>query len=121
MSVKSILKAIPASTIDSATISGTYEIFGNSQAGIPLPCMILKISNGGTTDVYVSFDGTTDHDYVIKGTTLEINAQANSLNPGRMAEFPKGTKVYVKGTAGTGNIVLSGYYQPQGVIGAFLA
>jgi hypothetical protein len=64
--------------------------------------------------VTVSYDGTNDNEIVLANSVLEITTNSLGVPAGRVALFPIGQKVYVKGNAGTGTIYLSGYYQPIG-------
>ena len=102
--------AIPMSTKASAgVISGFTAI---NAAGLPQACFLLKVVNNSSMDVTVSYDGSTAQDYVPHGQSLIVNGQTNSQPSSWMANFAKGTVVYVSGTAGTGNIYLVGYYIP---------
>ena len=112
MANKSTVKAIPLTTIASSTLTGTYQAI--NALGLGFPCFVLRLNSTSTTAVTVSYDGTTDHEFLLNGATLQIMTQTNS-NVSTNAMFSASTKVYVKGTAGTGNIYLSGYYLPQGV------
>ena len=66
-------------------------------------------------DVTISYDGTNDADYIFSATANNIPA-IYSIQPNtNVALWPQGQQIYVKGTAGTGSLFVSGYYQPQGV------
>jgi uncharacterized protein (UPF0303 family) len=110
MSLKNSIKAVPLKNIDSSTVGATYKAINST--GLPNGCFLIKITNNSTQDVTVSYDGTTDHEYVIKATSVQISGESNNE---QYVAFPGSMVVYVKGTAGTGNIYLSGYYQPQGL------
>lgn len=96
--------------IASSGVSGTYAAINST--GLPFACEQIFINNASTKDVTVSLDGTNDHFYVVSATLLAIQNQANALPDSRSAMFSKGTVFWVKGTGGTGNIYLSGLYQP---------
>jgi bifunctional ADP-heptose synthase (sugar kinase/adenylyltransferase) len=66
--------------------------------------------NASTANVTISYDGTTDHEVVLAGSTLQVNAQNNSQPASYVANFSKGLVVWAKGTAGVGEIYLSGYF-----------
>lgn len=103
------IKAIPLSSVNSASVTGTYAAIDT--AGLDFACFLVKIINGSGEDITVSYDGTIDHDYVVANTMLEV--QGNSSQPNSsVSTFPKGTRVYIKGTASTGFIRLIGYYNP---------
>lgn len=111
MAVKNIVLPITLTSIDSATVTGSYQAINSS--GLPKACFLLRITNASNKDVTVSFDGSTDQEYVVAGTSLPLNFQTNAQPNTNIANMAQGTKVYVKGAAGTGSIFLSGYYQPQ--------
>ena len=73
-----------------------------------------RIINNSTDDVTVSYDGTNDHEYVPKATVVQLSFEANAQPNNFVSVLQIGTRVYVKGTAGTGNIYLSGYFNPSG-------
>jgi hypothetical protein len=108
-----IVKPIPLTSIDSATgVSGTYAAINPN--GLPNGCIMIRITNNSTKDVTVSFDGTNDHEYIPTLTSVLLQFQTNAQPNASTALLPLGTKVYVKGTAGTGLIYLAGWYQPNG-------
>jgi hypothetical protein len=111
MAVKSSVQAVPLTSLSSAFLTAAYDSINS--AGLPQSCFLLKIVSTSTTGVTISYDGVTDHDYLPAGLTMEVNAQTNSQPNNWIANFQKGTVVWVKGTAGTGNIYVVGYFQPQ--------
>lgn len=108
---KNIVKPIVMTDIESTDVSAAYAAV--NATGLPFPCVYLLINNDSTEDVTVSMDGVNPHFYVPTMTQLPINAQTNSQPNGYAAIWPVGTVVWVKGTAGTGFIYLSGLYQPS--------
>jgi hypothetical protein len=112
MAVKNIVLPIPLSSINSSAFSGAYQLLSGA-AGITHACIILHIVNNSTMDVTVSYDGVNDHDYIPTKTARDIQFQANALPQTSNCSLAQGTKIYVKGTAGTGLVFLSGFYQPQ--------
>jgi|SRR5580700_886513 hypothetical protein len=116
MSVKNIVSAIPISTIDSATLDGSFVSF----TPLPHACFLIRITNGSTSPLTISFDGgETEHDFLPPITdgysVLEIQAQTNSQPNNLIANFPMGMVIAVLGEAGTGDVTLAGYYQPKGI------
>lgn len=105
---------IALSSIDSATFTGSYQLL-SATAGIPSPVFYLKIVNNSNIGVTVSYDGTTDHDFVRAGSDAPLNIQSNNSPNNHSAILKQYTKVYVKAAAGAGLVYLSGWYQPQGV------
>lgn len=109
MAVKRTIKAIPAGSFDSASLSGTFALVGN----IPERLVILRIINLSNVGVGVSYDGTNLNDVVPAGAARELNFITSSLPSNEAAALAKGTPIYVNGTAGTGFIYVTGYYQAQ--------
>lgn len=112
MPVKNTVKAVTATSIDSATLTGSFQAI--NPLGLEQPCFYIRINNASNVDVEISYDGSTLNDVVLLNDKLDLKVQQNAQGPGNVANFPRGTKVYVRGTAGIGTIYLSGYYQPQG-------
>lgn len=108
MSVKNAVNALEMTSIDSASMTGSYQAINAS--GLEKACFYLKIINDSNQDVSVSYDGSTDNDYVLSGTREPLPAQNYAQPNNWVSLFAKGTVVYVKGTAGTGNVYLVGYY-----------
>lgn len=102
------LKAIPLTSFNTTGLSATYQAINSS--GLSDACVILRITNDSNQDITVSYDGSTDNEYVRTGESLVLNAQSNSLPNSFVANFAQGTIVYVKGSSGTGSVYLSGYY-----------
>ena len=102
------VKAIALEMVASADLSGTYQPF--SATGLPQACFLLRIINGSTAPITISYDGTTDNDFIQGSSTFEIAAQTNAQPSNWVALFAKGQLVYVKGTMGDGDVYLTGYY-----------
>jgi hypothetical protein len=88
-------------SIASSAISGTYALVGTA---FTYPARIVKILNNTTEDITVSIDGTNNYDYIPAGGYTLYDAGTNRGNSASEANFPQGTAIYVKGTAGTGNV-----------------
>lgn len=113
MASKNSIKAIPMTAVASTAFTGSYQLL-SAAGGIPNACFLLKIVNNSDQDVSVSYDGTTDNDFVPKGAMAQLPFQNNSQPNNFIANIPQGTKVYIKGTAGmAGSVYLVGYYSPQ--------
>lgn len=110
MAFKNIIQAVTLTSIDSSTLNGSYQVI--NATGLPQGCVFVYITNASNKDVTVSYDGINDNEYVRASETKNLLFQMNALPNAHVATFAKGTKIYVKGTAGTGNIYVSGYYQP---------
>lgn len=109
MSVNNSVKAITLQSFDSAGLAASFKAINSS--GLTEACFMIRIINDCDEDVTISFDGTTSNDYLRTGETLDLAPQPY----GKFAYFKQGTVVYVKGSAGTGLIYLSGYYQSVGL------
>lgn len=91
-------------SIDSATLSGSYQAVGS-----PLvhQSYIFKMVNNSTSLVTVSIDGATDVDVVPAGAFfLYDESEGNQAQPA----LPAGTQIFVKGSAGTGLIYVVTQY-----------
>lgn len=72
-------------------VGASYAVFGDPLAH---PISILRITSTLDSDVYISFDGVTDHVYV---ATLESFVYDLSSNKsGYTLVIPKGTQMYLK-------------------------
>jgi hypothetical protein len=112
MSVKNTVKAEILTSIDASTLSPTYQPININ--GLQNPCFMLRIINNSDKDVTISYDGIDDHEFVSTLSTATLLFQTNSQPGNHVALMPRGITVYAKGTAGSGFIYLSAYYQPQG-------
>ena len=105
--VKNYLLSIPMMTIDSATLTGAFDLIGV----LPEPCSILRIVNGSKVPIIISYDGVNAHDFVFAdGGNIDLNIQANSSIQNKKSMFRKGTSIYAKGAASIGLIYVAGYY-----------
>lgn len=105
----SSVKPLKLATFSSASLSGTYQVINTN--GFAKPPFYIRINNGGSTAITISFNGVDDHEYLQTLQAWELSSQQNAAPNNWVCKWPVGTKVYVKGTAGTGTISLSGYYQ----------
>ena len=105
-------QCIPRAVFNTATLTGSYQALNGT--GFSSEIKVLKIYNGGTTGVDVSYDGITDHDYFPAGSTqildLQTNHYCNSAYSSGQKVGQKGQIIYGKGTAGAGNLYIIGYY-----------
>ncbi len=102
------VKALALNSILSSAVTALYvPINGSGFANAPFFIRIINASNMAIT---ISYDGVTDNEYIPANSVFELPSQANAQPGAQVALFPKNTIVYIKGTAGTGNIYLSGYY-----------
>ena len=83
--------------------------------GSPLsnPITVLHIRSTLNQDVYLSFDGSTDHVYVGAGDLVFYDIGTNKYGGGKLL-LPKGTQIYQKrgpgGASGSGNLFVMTLY-----------
>lgn len=111
MAYKNTVLPIALSSINSATFTGSYQLL-SAAAGLPNACVMLHIVNNSDVSITISYNGTTDHDFLLPTSDRELAFQSNANPQAFAASLAQGTKVYVKGSAGTGLVYLSGWYQP---------
>jgi hypothetical protein len=106
--------AVPASFFNAADISEINYLPLNLDP-LQEPCFLMRIINASTEDIWISYDGVTEHDYIPAGHTTTINYQTNALPNAYVAQEPKGLTVYVKDVIAPfkplGSIVLAAYTQ----------
>lgn len=93
-------------SIDSATLTGSYQAVGSVLAN---PSYICKMVNNSTVLVTISIDGSTDVD-VAPANSFWLYDESKVGISGAFPALPKGTQIYVKGSAGTGSIYLVTQY-----------
>ncbi len=102
------VKAFALSSLASASVTGTYAPL-NGTGFIQAP-FFVRIVNASSMAITISYNGVIDNEFVPSGGVFELPSQTNSQPNAQVALLPKGTVVYIKGTAGTGTVYLSGYY-----------
>jgi len=111
MAVKNYMKAVPLTSVNSATFTGAFVALNG---GLQAPCVILRIINSSNREIDISYDGgATAHDHLFPGERLQLDFQANAVPNTSSAAMAKGTVIYVRGAAGAGLVYLAGYYQPD--------
>lgn len=108
--IKDKILPIELTIVDSSTLTGTYVL----QKTITEPLAIFKVVNNSDELVQISWNGNTDHDAVREGDSFILNCAANDEGNEHRSLIAQGTTIFMKGTAGTGNIYLIGYYHPTG-------
>lgn len=93
-------------SLDSATLTGSYQALGT-----PLihPSYKCKIVNNSTVLITISNDGINDKD-VVPGASFVLYDEGTVGQSGAFPAIPAGTQISVKGTAGTGVIYLVSQY-----------
>ncbi len=89
-------------SIDSATLTGSYQALGTPLVN---PAYKVKMVNNSTSLVTISNDGVNDYD-VAPGNSYWLYDETQGSVPPAGQSLPAGTQIYVKGTAGTGLIYL---------------
>lgn len=113
--IQNTVKTIPLTVFDMSTLTASFQAINGN--GFEFPLFFIRFENASTADVTISYDGVTPHEFLagtaasIPRQILEINFLTSFPSQGYIA-FAKDTKVFVRGTAGTGNLYLSGYYLP---------
>lgn len=107
----SYFSCIPLAVFNTATLTGTFQAMNGT--GFPDTIKMLKIYNGGTNGVTISYDGVNAHDFFPPNSTFTFDAQANhadnSTDASGILNGRIGQIIYGMGTAGTGNFYISGY------------
>lgn len=106
------MQAITMAVFDTATLTGTYATLNGT--GFSDDIKILKIYNGSTVGVTVSYNGgTNDQDFYPAGSTqildLQTNHADNSAYGAGTLYGRKGQIIMGKGSAGSGNLYIIGY------------
>lgn len=93
-------------SIASSAVSATYAAVGS-----PLlhPIRVIRFTNASTEDVTISWDGVTNHEYLVSGTSLLIEVSTNR-EAAQVFDISQNTQFYVKGTTGTGTVYISAYF-----------
>lgn len=90
-------------SFDTATLTGSFQAFGNP---IPQAAIIVQIINGSTVPVTFATTDLTNGNFMLpsnSGVVYDICANASNTE-GRY--IPAGTQFYVNGSAGTGSLYL---------------
>ena len=104
-----VITPIEMQTLDSSGIAiDTWTAF--NVAGIEGALSHIRITNDSSTDIVISYDGVHDHEFIAAGISRQVYFQANSTPSNYVSKLKKHTIVYAQGTAGQGNVYLSGYF-----------
>ena len=94
-------------SLPGAGFTGSYQALGTPLAN---SIRLFKITNNTASDLTVSYDGVTNHEFVPAMTFVLIDITANKVWDCQFC-LAAGTQVYVKGAVAlTGNVYLSTYY-----------
>jgi len=108
----SALDAIEMQVFDTASLTASYQAIDAD--GFEHEVRMLKYYNASDTVITVSYDGATDQDILPNSVeplvlNLQTNHDAYGPNAAGTYRAQKGQKIYVKGSAGTGNLYVVGY------------
>jgi len=108
--LSNVITPMEMQSIDAATLGlGAYSTFND--AGIEGALCFIRITNDSDTDVYISYDGVNDHEFIEAGERIEVYFQANSAPTNYVSKLKKYTVIYIRGNAqSTGYIYVAGYY-----------
>lgn len=101
------VNALELTTFNTAGLAGSYTAINT---GFAEPIVILRLINTSSNAITISYDGTTDHEYLPSNSTIQLSFATNSIPNAKNAQMKKGTIVYAKGTAGAGTLAIAGYY-----------
>ena len=108
---RTYVRMIPLTTYDTSGLTGTYASMNGT--GMEAPVKLLKMYNASNVLVTISLDGVDDHDVIPAGGTFVMDVQTNSHGWGGSNghwEWRDKQIFYGKGSAGTGNLYIMGYY-----------
>jgi len=108
---QTFVKANELAVFNSTGLSSSFQVINS--AGLAKPSFYIRIVNDSNQDIYISFDGVTNHEYLASGTDWALPSQNNAQPAANLALWRAYEKAYVKsvsGSAGTGFITLSAYY-----------
>lgn len=113
MGIRNRVGIIPRHAFNSAGLDGNYA--AANATGLEEPCFMIRIINDSDTDVEISYDGATDHDYLRTLDTLQIGFQSNSQPNSHRTLLARNTIIYFRGVAGVGNIYIVGYFSDPSI------
>lgn len=112
-SIKDYSTSIKLSSIASGDITAAFKPINTER--LPGYCYCLRIFNGTTQPVLISYDKNHNHEYIRAGEKISINSQTNSVL-GNKKSFIQGCSVaaiyvqWAKIFGPTGAVYLMGYH-----------
>jgi hypothetical protein len=98
-------------TVAAGSITGSYAALG---APMAYNMRILKITNSTDGNLFISFDGTTDNDFVTAGgfVLYDFSTNANNVSNSDSFVLATNTQLYVKYSSvpSTGAVWATGIY-----------
>lgn len=116
----SSFECIELAVYDTAGLTGTFAPLNDSSSyliytgdGFEDDIKILKMYNGSDVGVTLSYNSVKRHDYLPVGATVIIDLQTNHADNSAYGSGTlggrKGQIIWGSGSAGTGNLYISGY------------
>ena len=110
MTRSNALQANSLINFDASTLSGTYQLVGTVGDG---GAVVFKVYNSGASLVFLSLDGTNDHDFVPPGSAYVIDCEANAEGwqgmEGHKSVRP-GQRIWAKTSSNTDRLVFATYH-----------
>jgi hypothetical protein len=103
---KSFVLPLTYASFDTANLLAGYA----AVITLAQPVAILRFINASNAGVKISYDGVTNHDFILPTSSVTLDFQSDSAPNGFMAMIRKGTVISVAGIAGVGLIYITGYY-----------
>jgi hypothetical protein len=107
----SSFQCINAASFDLSTLTGSFQSLNGT--GFSDDIKLLKIFNGSTTGVDISYDGVNKHDYWPPGATIIIDFQANHADNSAYGAGTlngrKGQIIYGRTSTTTTQLQIAGY------------
>lgn len=90
-------------------ISGSYALLGDEFSN---PCRAMRIVNNTNGDLIFSFDGSTDHLFVMANSMRLYDFNVNRQRVDNVWVKPEGTQVFVKQSTApsSGSVYLEVFY-----------
>lgn len=108
---KNKVKAVTRGVLAGSSLTSSYQAINATPfVGACFRIALYNTTNGA---VDISYDGSTDQEIIPPNFYIIIDAQANAQPSGNEALFAKNLVVYAKGSSGTGNVYVTGYYVAQ--------
>jgi hypothetical protein len=102
------VKPLLLSSMLSSAVTNAYAPLNG--IGFAHPPFLIRIINASNMAITISYNGIDDHEFIFANDLFQFPTQSGSEPAAFTSLLPKNTIVYIKGTAGTGSIYLSGYY-----------
>ena len=106
---KNVVYPLLLTSLDSSLVTANYAPI--NPLGFEGAAFFLKITNNSDESITISYDGINDHDFMVEFLVFALDTETNARPTSNVAHNPIAQNIYIKGTAGTGTVYLSGFYQ----------